>query len=144
MSFGFSVGDILAGAELAYTLYAALSDAHGAASEYRQLGKELLVVHRVLLHVDQLRAANQLAQATVNALLFSVNTTNEAIGSFLTQYETYQSSLGPDGPKNLVKVAFKKGKWAIQMPDKVHDLRGKLAMMLAAINCLVSMSCYYK
>ena len=59
MSFGFSVGDFLAVAELAYKLGKALSDTKGAAKEYQELITELNVVHKVLLQVDDLRAANQ-------------------------------------------------------------------------------------
>ncbi|KAI1477688.1 hypothetical protein F4774DRAFT_388230 [Daldinia eschscholtzii] len=143
MSFGFSVGDILAGAQLAYTLSKSLSEAKGASNEYQELIAQLNVVHKVLIHVDELRAANQLAQATVNALLFTINTTNEAIETFLTQYETYEESLRRGGSGNIVKDVYKKGRWATQMPDKVRDLKGTLSIMLAAVNCLVSLACYY-
>ncbi|KAK6948138.1 hypothetical protein Daesc_009902 [Daldinia eschscholtzii] len=143
MSFGFSVGDILAGAQLAYTLSKSLSEAKGASNEYQELIAQLNVVHKVLIHVDELRTANQLAQATVNALLFTINTTNEAIETFLTQYETYEDSLRQGGSGNIVKDVYKKGRWATQMSNKVRDLKGTLSMMLAAVNCLVSLACYY-
>ncbi|KAG4217833.1 hypothetical protein PC116_g33687 [Phytophthora cactorum] len=119
MSFGFSVGDILAGAQLAYTLSKSLSEAKGASNEYQELIAQLNVVHKVLIHVDELRTANQLAQATVNALLFTINTTNEAIETFLTQYETYEDSLRQGGSGNIVKDVYKKGRWATQMSNKV-------------------------
>ncbi|KAI0850362.1 hypothetical protein F5Y00DRAFT_268494 [Daldinia vernicosa] len=143
MSFGFSVGDILAGAQLAYTLGKALSDTKGASSDYQELISQLHVVHKVLIQVDQLRAANQLAQATINALLFTINSASEAIEKFLTQYENYEESLRQGGSGKILKDVYKKGKWATQMPDKVRDLKGTLATMLAAINCLVSLACYY-
>ncbi|KAI1802395.1 hypothetical protein F4811DRAFT_401980 [Daldinia bambusicola] len=143
MSFGFSVGDILAGAQLAYTLCKSLSEAKGSSSDYQELIAQLNVVHKVLIQVDELRAANQLAQATVNALLFTINATNEAIETFLIQYETYEDSLRRRGSGNIVKDVYKKGKWATQMPDKVRDLKATLSTMLAATNCLVSLACYY-
>ncbi|KAI1465809.1 uncharacterized protein F4812DRAFT_113077 [Daldinia caldariorum] len=143
MSFGFSVGDILAGAQLAYTLCKSLSEIQGASNDYQELIAQLNVVHKVLVHVDELRAANQLPPATVNALLFTINTTNEAIDTFLTQYETYEESLRRGGSGNMVIDVYKKGKWATQMPDKVRDLKGTLSTMLAATNCLVSLACYY-
>jgi len=37
MSFGFSVGDFLAGAALAYNTYKALSDREGSSKQYREL-----------------------------------------------------------------------------------------------------------
>lgn len=123
MSFGFSVGDILAGAQLAYTLGKSLSDTKGASSDYQELISQLHVVHKVLIQVDQLRAANQLAQATINALLFTINSSNEAIEKFLTQYETYEESLRQGGSGKIFKDVYKKGKWATQMPDKVTPTR---------------------
>ncbi|KAI1660283.1 hypothetical protein F4813DRAFT_351563 [Daldinia decipiens] len=143
MSFGFSVGDILAGAELAYKLCKSLSDTKGASSDYQELIAHLNIVHKVLIEVDKLQGANQFAQATINAILFTVNSTNEAIETFLTQYETYEESLRQGGSGNIFKDVYKKGKWATQMPDKVRDLKGTLSTLLAAINCLVSMACYY-
>ena len=118
MSFGFSVGDFVATAQLAYTLGTALSDSKGAAKVYKDLIAELNVVHKVLLQVDELRAANQMAKATVNALLFTVNTTNVVMETFLDEHEGYEKSLRSGGSGNTVKDIYKKGKWATQMPDK--------------------------
>jgi hypothetical protein len=122
MSFGFSVGDFVAGAQLAYTLCRALSDANGSAKEYRELIAQLDVVHKVLLQVDQLRASNQLAQSTVNTLLFTVNCANETMGSFLDQNQAYQESLKAGGSGNPVKDVYRKVKWPIHMPDHVRLL----------------------
>jgi hypothetical protein len=68
MSLGFSVGDILGGASLAYQLCNALSETKGSSRDYQQLIAELNVVHKILIQVEQLRVSNQLAQATLNAL----------------------------------------------------------------------------
>jgi hypothetical protein len=122
MSFGFSVGDFLAVAQLAYALGKALSDSKGAAKEYNDLISELNVVHKVLLQVDELRAANQLAQATVNALLFTVNTTNVVMETFLDEHEAYEESMKPRGSGNPVKDLYRKGKWATQMSDKASPV----------------------
>lgn len=118
MSFGFSVGDFLAVAELAYQLSKALSDSTGATKQYQELIAILNIVHKVMLQVEELRAANQLAQATVNALLFTVNTTNVTMETFLDQHAAYGRSLKSGGSGNAVNDMFRKGRWAIQMPDK--------------------------
>jgi hypothetical protein len=100
MSFGFSVGDFLAVAQLAYTLFKALLDSKGAVKKYKAL-IELNVVHKVLLQVDQLRAANQLEKATIkNALLFTVNATNVVMETFFLDHEGYEKSLRPGGSGN--------------------------------------------
>lgn len=49
MSFGFSAGDFLSGAELAYKLAQSLSETEGAAQDHGELMLELHVVHKVLL-----------------------------------------------------------------------------------------------
>lgn len=120
MSFGFSVGDFVAGAQLAHTLCQALSDSRGSAKEYQELIAQLDVVHKVLVQVDQLRAANQLAQATVNALLFAVNSTNTAMEKFIEQNEAYHDSLKPGGSGNSLKDLFRKGMWGTHMSEKAR------------------------
>lgn len=86
MSFGFSVGDILS---LAYKLYTTLPETKGSSRDYQQLIAELNVVHKVLPRVEQFRVSNQLAQATLNALLFITNSTNEAMEVFLVDHDKY-------------------------------------------------------
>lgn len=119
MSFGFSVSDIMNGATLAFQLYKAMSSTKGSKKEYQDLIAELDVVHKVLLQVEQLRAANQLAQATLNAVLFIVNAANEAMESFLISYDGYGESLKAGGSGNPLKDCYRKGKWAFQMPAQV-------------------------
>jgi hypothetical protein len=60
---------------------------------YQELIAELNVVHKVLMQVDQLRVSNQLAQATLNALLFMTNAANEAMETFLINYQEYLRAL---------------------------------------------------
>jgi hypothetical protein len=126
MSFGFSVGDFIAGAQLAYTLCQSLSSAKGAAQDYRELLAELNVVHKVLLQVHQLRASNQLALATTNNLLFIVASATDAMESFFIAYESYDLSLTGDGSGNALKDVWMKGSWALQMPSRVSDYSNKL------------------
>jgi hypothetical protein len=122
MSFGFSVGDFIAGAQLAYKLCKAVSDVKGSAKELQELVTQLDVVHKVLIQVDQLRATNQLAQPTVNALLFVVNTANETMGSFLHQNQPYFESLKAGGSGFSATDAYRKLKWPMQMPNRVFTV----------------------
>lgn len=81
-TFGFSVGDFLAGAELAIKLSKALSDSSGAGREYRELMAELNVIHKVLLQVDQLSTSNKLGKPTMNAIAFATRNVNQKMTSF--------------------------------------------------------------
>jgi hypothetical protein len=119
MSFGFSVGDFITAAELAYKLCQSLSSTKGSAQEYRQLVLELNVVHKVLLQVSQLQATNHLALSTTNDLLFIVASASEAMDSFLVAYQSYDLSLRENGSGQPLKDMVKKGSWAFQMPKKV-------------------------
>ncbi|PYH34053.1 uncharacterized protein BO87DRAFT_426320 [Aspergillus neoniger CBS 115656] len=83
MSLGTGVGDILACASLAYKLYQELSKVHGFSREYRTLSSRLLTVHKALLQVEQLRAANHLTQSTLNAIRFLATRMGEAINGLL-------------------------------------------------------------
>ncbi|PVH77975.1 hypothetical protein DL98DRAFT_534220 [Cadophora sp. DSE1049] len=111
MSFGFSVGDILGGAKLAYGLCQSLSATKGSAREYAKLIKELDAIHKVLLQVERLRESNQLRQETLNALLFTVNTANEAMEDFMIKCKAYEDSLRPGGSGGMWKDGWMKGKW---------------------------------
>jgi hypothetical protein len=110
MSFGFSVGDLLGGASLAYQLWKALSETKGSALDYQQLIAELNVVHKVLIQVEELSVSNQLAQATLNALLFTTNSANEAMKVFLADHEKYRETLKPGGSGNVLKDGWNKMK----------------------------------
>lgn len=120
MSFGFSFGDFFGGASLAYQLCKALSEPKGSAKDYQQLITELNVVHKVLIQVEQLRVSNQLAQATLNALLFTTNSANEAMEVFLADHGKYMEFLREGGSGNVLKDTWRKGKWAFVMESEVQ------------------------
>ncbi|KAL2836906.1 hypothetical protein BJX68DRAFT_273307 [Aspergillus pseudodeflectus] len=144
MSFGFSVGDILAGAGLAYRIYEALSETKGASKAYQRLSTDLLGVHKVLLQVGELQASNQLAQSTLNALLFLTTGINEAMESFMLELERYRESLATKGGSgSLLKDTFYKGKWTIRMPDEANKLHTTLQTNLISLSILVQLACYF-
>ncbi|CZR69574.1 uncharacterized protein PAC_19474 [Phialocephala subalpina] len=143
MSFGFSVGDILGGASLAYQLCKALSETKGSARDYQQLIAELNVVHKVLIQVEQLRVSNQLAQATLNAVLFTTNAANEAMEVFLADHEKYRESLKEGGSGNVLKDSWRKWQWTFTMETERTKLSQTLASMLVSINCLVQLACFF-
>lgn len=118
MSFGFSVGDILGGASLAYKLCRALSEEKGR-TDYQQLIAELNIVHKVLLQVEELRVSNQLAQATLNALLFTTNSASEAMEVFLADHAKYSESFKRGGSGNMFKDTWRRGMWVSQMTSEV-------------------------
>ncbi|KAF7167793.1 hypothetical protein CNMCM5623_000981 [Aspergillus felis] len=143
MSFGFSVGDFLAGANLAYTLYQSLSESNGAREQYVELINELNVVHKVLIQVDELRSQNRFAQATMNSISLLTSGMNEAMVSFLTTLDKYTECLRAEGSGNRLKDIIMKGKWVLSMPDEVQKLRSVLHTNLMSLNILIQLACYY-
>ncbi|GLA62912.1 hypothetical protein AtubIFM54640_004048 [Aspergillus tubingensis] len=110
MSLGTAVGDILACARHAYKLYQEMSKVHGSSREYWTLSSRLLTVHKVLLQVEQLRAANQLTQSTLNAIRFLASRMSEAITGFVNRLEDFEKVSSPDNffrPGRVFTVAVR-------------------------------------
>ncbi|BCS02944.1 uncharacterized protein AKAW2_61208S [Aspergillus luchuensis] len=118
MMLGTGVGDILACARLAYKLYQELSETNGFFREYRTISSRLLTVHKALLQVEQLRAANQLTQSTLNAIRFLASKMSEAINGFVNRLEGLRASQA--GWSGLaLKDIFSPGKPSSEMTDEV-------------------------
>jgi hypothetical protein len=83
------------------------------------LSRELLGVYKVLSQVDQLRANNQLAPDTLNALLLLTNGISEAIENFMPMIKRYEKSLQQGGSGKVLKDFYKKGSWRFHMVEHV-------------------------
>ena len=142
MSFGFSVGDFVAAAQLAHKLGTALSDSKGSSPEYRQLAAQLNIVHKVLLQVEQMRASNQLEDTTIHAILFVVGCANEEMDGFLIRNGKYGESFKKGGSGNMVVDGVRKISWNSNMAGEVRKLKDSLLMMLLSINCLIALARY--
>ncbi|GLA52173.1 hypothetical protein AnigIFM63604_008808 [Aspergillus niger] len=122
MSLGAGVGDILACASLAYKIYQELSEMNGVSEEYQALTSKLLIVHKLLLQVEKLRASNQLAQSTLNAIRFLTSRMGEAIGEFSTKLEK-DSRASQAGEYGIaLKNIFSKGKSSLAMTYEVVSM----------------------
>ncbi|QKX58177.1 uncharacterized protein TRUGW13939_05298 [Talaromyces rugulosus] len=93
MSFGFSAGDFIAGANLACTIVRALSESRGASTEYQDVIRELGCIQQTFLQVEQMRASNLFSQATMNAITCIINSSIEVMAGFLERTDKYRQSL---------------------------------------------------
>lgn len=142
MSFGFSAGDFIAAATLAYSLITALSSTSGSSMEYQQLIQDLSCVHRTLLQVEQMKDANQLNQSTINALRHQVDSARKPMEIFLDRTEKYMQSLGSRrGSGSAAKDSWRKMGWSLQKSGDVKALRNVLQLRLLSINVLLSTAC---
>ncbi|RDK45772.1 hypothetical protein M752DRAFT_311910 [Aspergillus phoenicis ATCC 13157] len=142
MSLGAGVGDILACASLAYKIYQELSEMNGVSEEYQALTSKLLIVHKLLLQVEKLRASNQLAQSTLNAIRFLTSRMGEAIGEFSTKLEK-DSRASQAGEYGIaLKNIFSKGKSSLAMTYEAPRLSSILHSNLLSLSSLLRMACY--
>ena len=110
--------------------------------DYQQLIQDLSCVHRTLLQVEQMKAANQLNQSTINALRHQVEGTKKPMETFLERTEKYRRSLGAGtGSGSAVKDSWRKMGWSLQKRNDVIALRDVLQIRLLCINVLLSTAC---
>ena len=142
MSFGFSVGDFVAAAGLAYKLVVALSESSGSSMEYQQLIQDLGCVHRTLVQVEQMQEAKQLSQSTMNALRHQVAAARAPMEVFLAKTEKYRQSLSIGSSSgSKFKDSWRKIGWSLHKPAEVKALRELLQLRLLSINLLLSTAC---
>lgn len=139
MSFGYSVGDFIGGANLTYRLIKALSETQGASVEYQEAIHELGSIQQTFLQVSQMKASNVLCQATINAASHIVLSSMELIGSFLERAKKYQRKLsGYNSGSSVVNGSWRKMGWALFKSDELKALRDALHLKLTAIGVLLS------
>lgn len=133
MSFGYSVGNFIAGANLSYRLIRCLSDSRGACMEYQEAIAELGSIQQAFLQVSQMRADSRISQSTINAASHIVISSMEIIGRFLERTRNYQKRLSSgDGWTKIGWTLFKK--------EELRSLRDSLHVKLSAVNTLLSVA----
>ncbi|OBT62384.1 hypothetical protein VE03_08439 [Pseudogymnoascus sp. 23342-1-I1] len=131
MSFGWSVGDLIAGLELAIRIAAALQDTGGAASKYRQTTTYLLSLSTV---IHQLHPP----PPGLLAIAPDVQSVHSALQAFHTKLTAkFEKRLGPTTSTDWVarvRSSPRKVEYALFMEKQVEALRIRLDVPLKAIN----------
>ncbi|GJN84384.1 hypothetical protein VFPFJ_07496 [Purpureocillium lilacinum] len=141
MSFGYSVGDVITGANLTYKLIRIMAGTKGASDEYLEAMSELSAMQQAFLQVDQIRAHKVLPPATVNAFSFIVASSIDLIASFLEKSKGYQRRL--ENPKDSAfQSSWYKVGWTLYKSHELRQLRDALHTRLASIQMLLSASPY--
>ena len=138
MSFGYSVGDFIAGANLTYRLISALSETQGASIEYQAAIHELGSIQQTFFQVGQMKASNILRQDTINAVSHIVISSLELIGSFLERTKKYRQRFCSNSGSGLVTDSWRKVGWALFKREELESLRKSLHRKLTAIGVLLS------
>ncbi|KAK3322213.1 hypothetical protein B0H66DRAFT_194806 [Apodospora peruviana] len=136
MSFGYSVGDVIAGANLSYRLLRVMADSKGASAEYQEAILELGVMQQAFMQVSQMKR-NVIPEATVNAATHIVMSSIDLIAKFLDRTKKYQQRLlDPRGfgiQSSLCQVG-----WSLYTSHELQALRDGLHSKLSSEYILLS------
>ncbi|XWW94250.1 hypothetical protein V2A60_002193 [Cordyceps javanica] len=131
MSFGYSVGDLIAGANLTYKLIRIMADTKGASEEYLQAISEVSAMQQAFLQVGQIRAHKLLPPATVNATSHIVLSSVDIITAFLEKSRNYHAVLENRHAAGLQTSWYKVG-WTLYKSQELIELRDALRSRLVA------------
>jgi len=132
MSFGYSVGDFIGIAQLAWTVYRSCKAAPG---EFQELSRELSSLHTILLELeDEAKTPNSLLnrrgsarKPELDGLLENLSVVLEQIEDIVNNYQ----SLGRDQKRVWDRVTF-------AAKENLTELRSKLTFHTNAINLFIS------
>ncbi|KAI9643703.1 hypothetical protein NHQ30_008326 [Ciborinia camelliae] len=143
MSFGYSVGDFLTGANLTYRLIRALSESKGASIEYQEAIAELGTMQQTFLQISQMKVSDRVSQATVNAASHIVLSSMKIIGDFLMRTEKYREKLCGRGSGNSLSDSWQKMGWVLFKKEELKILRDSLQLKLSSISVLIATSHFH-
>ncbi|KAK4453880.1 hypothetical protein QBC34DRAFT_393629 [Podospora aff. communis PSN243] len=137
MSFGYAIGDFIAGANLAHRLIRIMAETRGSSEEYREAMTELCGIQQAFIYVNQIIRSGTLPKATVNSASYIVLSSMEIIAKFLEQTKEYRRQLEASG-NNLsgVSGSWCKVGWALYKKEELRSLRDSLHCRLVSVNTL--------
>lgn len=139
MSFGFSVGDFIAAANLIVQVVSAIREADGSAFQYQHLKLKLEFLSRSLGEVNLLESVDGL-QATVEAIKTSALSCQLPLLEFLESIKKNDKSLGLGQSAGVMKDVFVKVKWKVsKKSEAAMKLEAEITAYLEAINLLLSL-----
>ena len=143
MSFGYSVGDCVAGANLTYRLIRALSETQGSSHEFQEAMGELSSLQQTFLLISQMKPSPLLDRATINAASHIVLSSMELIGDFFKRTESYRKRLSGAVSSPSYASSWQKIGWALFKREELKQLRDILHTKLGHINLLLSAANLY-
>ena len=135
MSFGFSVGDFVAAANLIKCIVSSLQSS--STSEYREITLELDGLQRALHEIERLQCS-PMQQPAVNAIKVAALMCQHPLEDFAGKMKKYES-LGIDrggklGKRDLLKMWGKKLSWGFVMEEELLRLRAYLVVHVGSLN----------
>ncbi|KAI6502966.1 hypothetical protein MCOR04_008763 [Pyricularia oryzae] len=146
MSFGYSVGDLIAGANMTNKLIRIMSGTSGASIEYQEAMAELCAMQDAFIQISRMHRASDVRlfpQATVNAVSVIVIQSIDTIGKFLKRTKSYHKAIGR-GEACGVEGSWRKVGWALFKEHELKELRDSLHTRLASVNTLLTVAKHFK
>ena len=137
MSFGFSVGDVIAVGQLINDVIKCLREPDGAKSEYQELTRELETLQKALDHLDSIRPVSDYSK-NLESIKFAALSCRQPLEEFLTKTRKYEKSLGVWNNKHVVKDTVHKLQWAFLQKDHVDKLQKYLSVHVMTINMMLA------
>ncbi|KAM7185897.1 hypothetical protein V8F20_011601 [Naviculisporaceae sp. PSN 640] len=137
MSFGYGVGDFIAGANLAYKPIRVMAETRGASEEYQDAMTELCAIQQAFMHVGQIIQSKILPQATLNSASHIVMSSMDIIARFLERTHEYRKRFESNTERgNEISRSWCKVGWSLYKRDELRSLRDQLHCRLVAVNTL--------
>ncbi|PMD30155.1 hypothetical protein L207DRAFT_592916 [Hyaloscypha variabilis F] len=131
MSFGFSIGDFIAVANIAATVISALSSKDGAPKLYQDLITDLDGVQKTFIYLSEMKMDDPLGQATINAVGEIAAGAKVAMEQFLAKNESYNQSLkDSEGSGSKMMDTFRKIGWTVWKPAELVSETSQLVFAL--------------
>jgi hypothetical protein len=137
MSFGFSVGDLIAAANLTYRLIRALRGCNDAGDDYRAAIHELGCMQQAFMRVSFLGSNSNTCNATFQSASYIIMGAMDTIQSFLDKTKKYDRRLGGLGSSGLAQNMRKVG-WTLYKADDMKRLRETLHARLSTLSVLLA------
>ncbi len=140
MSFGYSVGDVIAIGSLLTKIISSLRASTGSSVQYQELIAELYCLQRAILEVEHLCRLlhSPFPDATMNSILYAVKVCRKPLGEFLQRIEKYRKRLRDGGSGNMMKDSWRKVGWALFKESEVRELREIAGMYTSSITLLMT------
>lgn len=139
MSFGWSVGDLIAAINLLTKIGGALRDADGASFEYRDATNFL---NTLRITLENLKSLDTIPIDTHKAdnLRQQCEHIRVPLGAFLDGVNRrYEASLGSSSQRSRLLSAPRKIQWALYTSKKIKQLQERVAIPMAAVNMLLGL-----
>lgn len=137
MSFGFSVGDFIAGGSIIADIISNLRESGGSKSEYQEIIRELEGLQHALSYLDKLQSSDG-CSTSIDSIKYAALSCRRPLEQFLDKIKKYDNVLGVSSKAGMIKSAADKLIWAYTQRDEIRKLQAYLNVHFGTINILLA------